>query len=59
MISISLLIHFNITTDRSKSIWPAVQSVTPVGSVHKSRGANVGAVEEMMCVVYASVTKGA
>ena len=27
-------------------------------SVHKSRGDNVGAVEEMMCVVYVSVTKG-
>ena len=25
--------------------------VTPAGSVHKSRGDNVGAVEEMMCVV--------
>ena len=32
---------------------------TPAGSVHKSRGDNVGVVEEMMCVVYVSVTKGA
>ena len=32
-------------------------SHTLAGSVHKSRGDNVGAVE-MMCVVYVSVTKG-
>ena len=30
-------------------------SVTPAGSVHKSRGDNVGRVEEMVCV---SVTEG-
>ena len=34
-------------------------AVTTAGSVHISRGDNVGAVEEMMCVVYMSVTKGA
>ena len=33
-------------------------AVTPAGSVYKSRGDNVGAVEEMMCVEYVSVTKG-
>ena len=32
--------------------------MTPVGSVHKSRGDNVGAVEDMICVVCVSVTKG-
>ena len=37
---------------------PARFSVHLVGSVHKSRGDNVGAVEEMMCVVYVSVRKG-
>ena len=26
-------------------------AVTPTGSVHKSRGDNVGAVEEMLCMV--------
>ena len=34
-------------------------AVTPSGSVHKTRGDNVGAVDEMICVVYVSVTKGA
>ena len=33
-------------------------SVTPAGSVHKSRGAYVGAIEEMRCVVCVSVTGG-
>ena len=33
-------------------------AVTPVWSVHKYSGDNVGSVEEMMCVVYVSVTKG-
>ena len=37
----------------------ASSAVTSVGSVHKSRGDNVGAVEDMICVVYVSVTKGA
>ena len=40
----------------------ASSAVTPTGSVKKSRGyqhgASVGAVEEMMCVVCASVTGG-
>ena len=31
---------------------------TLMGFVRKSNGDNVGAVEEMMCVVYVSVTKG-
>ena len=34
----------------------ASSAVTLTGSVHKSRGDNVGAVEEMMCV---SVIEGA
>ena len=33
--------------------------VNPAGSVQKSRGDNVGAVEEMMCAVCVSVTEGA
>ena len=36
----------------------ASSTVTTAGSVHKSRGDNVGAVEEMICVVYVSVTEG-
>ena len=35
----------------SFSVHLASSAVTPAGSVHKSRGDNVGAVEEMMCVV--------
>ena len=34
----------------------AGSAVTPAGSVHKSRVGNV--VEEMMCVVYVSVSNG-
>ena len=34
-------------------------AVTPAGSVDKSRGDNVGAVEEMMCVLCVDVTEGA
>ena len=34
----------------SLSLYLASSSITPAGSVHKSRGDNVGAVEEMMCV---------
>ena len=34
-------------------------AVTPARSVHKSMPGNVDAVEEMMCAVYMSVTKGA
>ena len=37
----------------------ASSAVTSAGSVHKSRGDNVGAVEEMMCVVCVDVTEGA
>ena len=36
----------------------ASSAVTPVGAVHKSRCDNVGAVAEMMYVVYGSVKKG-
>ena len=43
----------------SPSICLASSAVTPVGSVHKSRGDNVGAVEEMMCVVCVDVAEGA
>ena len=39
----------------SFSVHQARSAVTPVESVHKSRGDNVGAVEEMMCV---GVTEG-
>ena len=37
--------------------WAAVQSLWLAESVHKSRGVSVGAVEEMMYVVYVSVTQ--
>ena len=40
----------------SSSFHLTSSAVTLAGSVHKSRGAYVGAVEEMMCV---SVTEGA
>ena len=43
----------------SLSIHLANSAVNMAGAVHKSRGNNVGAVEEMMCVVYVSVTMGA
>ena len=44
----------------SFSVHLASSALTPAGSVHKSRGgAYVGAVEEMMCVVFVSVTEGA
>ena len=33
----------------------ASSALTPAGSVHKSRGDNVGTVEEMMCVSVAEV----
>ena len=33
----------------SFSVHLASSAITPAGSVHKSRGENVGAVEEMMC----------
>ena len=34
-------------------------STTPVGSVYQSRGDNVDAVEEMVCVVCVGVAEGA
>ena len=40
------------------SVHLAISAVRPAGCVHKSRGDNVGAVEEMMCVVCVSVTEG-
>ena len=43
----------------SFSVHLASSAVTPAGSVHKSRGDNVGAVEEMMCDVCVDVTEGA
>ena len=43
----------------SFSVHLASSAVTPAGSVHKSRGDNVGAVEEMICVVCVDVTEGA
>ena len=42
----------------SFSVHMANSTVTPAESVHKSRGVYVGAVEEMMCLVCVSVTKG-
>ena len=39
----------------------AISSITPVGSVHRTRGdsgAYVGAVEEMVCVVCVVVAEG-
>ena len=43
----------------SPSIWPAVQSLRRGLSTNPEVlcGAHVGAVEEMMCVVYVSVTE--
>ena len=41
----------------SPTVLPTSQP--PSGSVYKSRGDNVGAVEEMMCVVCVDVTDGA
>ena len=46
----------------SLSLHLASSSITPAGSVHKSRGecgAYVGAVEEMVCVVCVVVAEGA
>ena len=40
------------------SLHLASRSITTAGSVHKSRGDNVGAVEEMMCVVCVDITEG-
>ena len=42
----------------SFSVHLAGSAVTPAGSVHKSRGDNVGVLEEMMCVVCDSVSEG-
>ena len=41
------------------SVHLASSAVTLAGSVQKSRGDNVGAVEEMMSVLYVSVTEAA
>ena len=52
---------FVVNQPASPSIWPAVQSLRrglPTNPGVQC-GAYVGAVEEMMCVVYVSVTKGA
>ena len=43
----------------SFSVYLGSSAVTPAEYVHKSRGVYVGAVEDMMCVVYVSVTEGA
>ena len=43
----------------SLSLHLASSSTIPAGSVNISRGDNVGAVEEMMCVVCVDVTQGA
>ena len=45
---IALLVH--------QPAYLASSSITSAGSVHKSRGDNVGAVEELMCVVCVDVT---
>ena len=44
----------------SPSIWPSVQSLRRGLSTNPGvqGGVYVGAIEEMMCVVYVSVTKG-
>ena len=42
----------------SFSVHLASSTVSPEGSVYKSRGAYVGTVEDMMCVVCVSVTEG-
>ena len=49
--------HFNCDPPASFSVHLASSAVTPAWSVHKSKGDNVAAVEEMM-YVYVSVTKG-
>ena len=43
----------------SLSLHLAISSTIQAGFVHKSRGDNVVAVEEMMCVVCVDVTEGA
>ena len=42
----------------SFSVHLGSSAVTPAGYVHKFSGDNVGAVEEMMCVVCVCVTEG-
>ena len=42
----------------SFSVHLARSAVTPAGSVHKSKGVYVDAVEEMMCAVCVGVTAG-
>ena len=41
----------------SFSVHLAINAVNPTRYAHKSRGDNVGAVEEMMCVMSVSATK--
>ena len=41
------------------SVHLAISTITPAGSVYKSSGDNVGAGQDMTCVVYVSVTKRA
>ena len=43
----------------SFSVHLSSSAVNLAGSVHNSRGDNVGAVEEMMCVMCVSVAEGA
>ena len=47
----------DLPTCGTPASFSAKLAVTPVGYVHKSRGDNVGAVEDMMCAVYVSFTE--
>ena len=51
--------HPAVGPPASISLHLASSSITPAGSVHKSRGDNVGAVEEMVCVMCLGVAEGA
>ena len=61
----SLMFPLVVHQPASPSIWPAVQSLQrglstkPKVTMWCVCGAYVGAVEEIMCVVYVSVTEGA
>ena len=50
--------HPAFSPQASLSLHLASSSITSAGSVYKSRGDNVGAVKEMMCVVCVDVTEG-
>ena len=58
----SPIIHTASGPTTSLSLHLACSSITPVGSLHKSRGDNVcayvGEVKEMMCVLCVDVTGG-